>query len=76
MTTNANKPLYRLTFSRIVGQDDDGRDQLGKPKEIGAVWPRKGGKKGGLVQFDMIPIELTQRQGVMFLVPLDDAAAE
>ena len=67
-----NRPLYRVTFSRITGQDDQGRDELARPKEIGAVWPRKGGKTGGILQLDIIPIELTQRQGVIFLVPVED----
>lgn len=65
-------PLYRVSFSRITGQDTHGRDELARPKEIGAVWPRKNGKQGGILQLDIIPIELTQRQGVIFLVPLED----
>ena len=72
--TNRNPnplPLYRVTFSRITGQDTQGNDVLARPKEIGAVWPRKGGKEGGILQLDIIPIELTQRQGVIFLVPVD-----
>jgi hypothetical protein len=64
-----NLPLYRVSFARITGQDPDGRDELSRPKEIGAVWPRKNGKQGGILQLDIIPIELTQRQGVIFLVP-------
>ena len=66
-----NLPLYRVSFARITGQDGQGRDELTRPKEIGAVWPRKNGKQGGILQLDIIPIELTQRQGVIFLVPLD-----
>lgn len=66
-----NFPLYRVSFARITGQDRDGRDELSRPKEIGAVWPRKNGKQGGILQLDIIPIELTQRQGVIFLVPVD-----
>lgn len=74
MTTEPpQRPLFRLTFSRIIGQDKDGKDILARPKEIGAVWPRKHGKKGGLVSLDMIPVELAQRKGVLFLVPNDDA---
>ncbi|MGX5774991.1 hypothetical protein [Methylorubrum zatmanii] len=65
-------PLYRLTFARITGQDERGKDVLGRPKEIGAVWARKNGKAGGIVALDIIPIELTQRQGVLFLVPTDE----
>ncbi len=66
-----DRPLYRVTFSRITGQDQDGRDELARPKEIGAVWPRRNGKTGGILTLDIIPIELTQRQGVIFLVPVD-----
>jgi hypothetical protein len=67
-----NLPLFRVSFARITGQDRNGRDELSRPKEIGAVWPRKNGKQGGILQFDIIPIELTQRQGVIFLVPVED----
>lgn len=69
--TETTKPLYRVTFSRITGKDQYGKDILSRPKEIGAVWARKGDKKGGVVNLDLIPIELTQRQGVLFLVPID-----
>lgn len=65
------RPLYRVTFSRITGRDRDGRDILSRPKEIGAVWPRKRGKIGGVLTLDLIPVELAQRQGVIFLVPVD-----
>lgn len=67
-----DRPLYRVTFSRITGQDRNGRDELARPKEIGAVWPRKNGKTGGLLVLDIIPVELSQRQGVIFLVPVDE----
>lgn len=74
MKTNSKpeRPLYRVTFSRITGKDNDGRDILSKPKEIGAVWRRKNDKAGGIVTLDLIPIELTQRQGVLFLVPVGE----
>lgn len=71
-TSETNRPLFRVTFSRITGKDDEGRDQLTRPKEIGAVWPRKGDKKGGIVALDLIPVELSQRQGVIFLVPVGE----
>lgn len=63
------RPLYRVTFSRITGQDRDGNDVLSRPKEIGAVWPRRNGKTGGILSLDHIPVELAQRKGVIFLVP-------
>ena len=66
------RPLFRVTFSRITGQDQEGKDILSRPKEIGAAWPRKNGKAGALINLDLIPIELTQRQGVLFLVPVDE----
>lgn len=75
MTTTKSQPsqpLYRVTFARITGQDRQGNDMLARPKEIGAVWPRKNGKKGGVLALDIIPIELTQRQGALFLVPVED----
>ncbi|MBK1623111.1 hypothetical protein CKO32_05980 [Afifella marina DSM 2698] len=68
-----------MTFSRIVGQDQRGSDILGRPKEIGAVWPRKNGKTGGILSLDIIPVELTQRQGVIFVLPVngdDDGGAQ
>lgn len=76
-TTKSERPLFRITFSRITGKDDQGNDMLSRPKEIGAVWARKHGKAGGLISLDLIPVELSQRQGVMFLLPVgqDDAGA-
>lgn len=71
-TFKPERPLYRVTFSRITGKDDEGREILSKPKEIGAVWRRKNDKAGGIVVLDLIPIELTQRQGVLFLVPVGE----
>lgn len=64
MTTK--KPTHRVSFSRIVGQDDKGNDRLGSAREIGAVWPRENGK-GGILRFDHIPVELTRHQGVIFI---------
>lgn len=69
--TQTERPLYRVTFSRITGQDRSGNDILSRPKEIGAVWPRKNGKAGAILALDLIPVELPQRQGVIFLVPVD-----
>lgn len=70
-TTTANLPLYRVTFSRITGTDDDGKDVLSRPKEIGAVWPRKRDKKGAILDLDIIPTDLVDRNGVIFLVPVE-----
>ena len=70
-TQKSDLPLYRVSFSRITGQDGNGQDELARPKEIGAIWPRKNGKAGGILQLDIIPIELTQRQGVIFITPIE-----
>ncbi|SMH30173.1 hypothetical protein [Mesorhizobium australicum] len=67
--TKPERPLYRVTFSRITGKDEHDQDILSRPKEIGAVWARKNGKTGALMILDLIPVELSQRQGVIFLVP-------
>ena len=72
MTNSTNRPTHRVSFARITGQDEQGRDVLGASREIGAVWPRKG-KSGGIIRFDHIPIELTQHQGVLFLNPVDQS---
>lgn len=64
------KPLFRVSFSRIH-KDADGNQLVGRPKEIGAIWPRKNGKKGGILALDLIPIELTRREGVLFILPVD-----
>ena len=68
-TTN-DKPIYRVTFSRITGKDEHGNDILARPKEIGAAWARKGDKKGAVVSLDIIPTDLVNRNGVLFLVPV------
>ncbi|OJJ12950.1 hypothetical protein BKI51_02470 [Alphaproteobacteria bacterium AO1-B] len=68
-----NKPLYRVSFSRITGKDNQGNDILGRPKEIGAAWSRKGDKQGAIIQLDIVPTDLMNHNGVMFLVPTETA---
>ena len=65
------RPTHRISFSRIIGKDETGKDILGPAREIGAIWPRKNGKKGGVVKFDHIPAELALHQGVLFTVPVE-----
>ena len=60
------KPTHRVSFSRFVGQNEDGSDKLGSAREIGAVWARENGK-GGILRLDHIPVELTRHQGVIFI---------
>jgi hypothetical protein len=75
MTTNTKpeRPLFRVTFSRVE-TDKDGNDIVTRPKEIGAIWPRKNGKAGGILSFAHIPVELAQRRGVIFVLPVDQDA--
>ena len=40
-TLSKTRPLYRVLFAPITGQDDQGKEQCGPAREIGAVWPRK-----------------------------------
>jgi hypothetical protein len=77
MTTNQpkSKPSHRVSFARIVGQDENGQDRLGTAREIGSVWPRQNGK-GSIIRLDFIPIELTQHQGVLFLSVVEARAED
>jgi len=80
MTDNTNekkeRPMFRVCFSTFRGKDNRGNDIVGSPREIGCVWARKNGKPGGIQDFDHIPVELTQRQGVVFLFPVEDSDNE
>lgn len=67
------KPIHRISFARIVGKDAYGNDRLGPAREIGSVWPRENGKSP-IIRLDLMPIELTQHQGVLFLTPVQSAA--
>ncbi len=64
-----SRPTHRVSFSRIIGQDDQGGDRLGPAREIGAIWPREKG--GGILRLDHVPVELTQHQGVLFITPVE-----
>lgn len=72
-TNKPEKPLYRVTFSRITGKDVNGPDILARPKEIGAAWSRKGDKKIAILTLDLIPTDLVNRDGVLFLVPVEES---
>lgn len=68
-TSSKTRPLYRVLFAPITGQDDRGKDQCGTAREIGAVWPRKG-KSGGILRLDIVPANLDR--GVILLAPLSN----
>ncbi len=66
------KPTHRVSFARVIGQDENGADQLGSAREIGAIWPRENGK-GAILRLDHIPVELTRHQGVLFVSEIGGA---
>lgn len=70
-TPSKNRPQFRVCFARKTGVDADGQDILGSANQIGSVWPRRD-NKGSILRLDLIPIELTQHQGVLFLFPADE----
>lgn len=67
--TKTERPLFRVTFSSVK-TDKDGNETVGKPREIGAAWPRKNGKKGAILSLDLVPVDFGK--GVIFLLPVDD----
>jgi hypothetical protein len=69
-----NRPIYGVSFARILAKDENGNDVLGSARQIGAIWERKNGK-GGILRFDHIPVELTQHQGVIFITTVEDDEA-
>lgn len=66
-TTKTERPLYRVTFSSVKMKD--GNEVVGKPREIGAAWARKAGKKGAILALDLVPVDFAS--GVIFLLPVD-----
>lgn len=70
--TKSERPTHRVSFSRIIATAQDGNDILGPAREIGAVWARRNGKKGGIIRLDHVPAELVQHQGVLFLTEVTE----
>ncbi|MEM6275373.1 MAG: hypothetical protein AAF714_00370 [Pseudomonadota bacterium] len=66
-----SRPTHRVSFARIIGTDEAGDDRLGAAREIGAIWPRSGGKEGGILRLDHIPVELARHEGVLFVTPVE-----
>ena len=75
MENNKTRPTHRVSFARIIGQDENGNDKLGSTREIGAIWPRKNGggmlfcqgRHGHRAQVTGINCLLAQRQQEMRL---------
>jgi uncharacterized protein (DUF736 family) len=68
--TTSERPLYRVTFSSVK-VDKDGNESVGKPREIGAAWQRRNGKKGAILSLDLVPVDFAK--GIIFLLPVDPA---
>jgi hypothetical protein len=67
-----NGPSHQVSFARITGRDDDGKDVLGPARQIGAIWPRAGKDGDGILRLDHIPEELrSQGGGVVFIRKID-----
>lgn len=66
--TQPERPLFRVTFSSVK-TDKDGNESVGKPREIGAAWPRRNDKKGAIISLDLVPVDFAK--GVIFLLPVD-----
>lgn len=45
MTNKTEKPLFRLTFSRITGKDADGKDILSRPRKSAPRGPAKATRR-------------------------------
>ena len=65
------RPSHRVSFARVNGRDEDGKDILGPAREIGSIWPRKGNEGDGILRFDHIPEEMRSGGGVLFVRKLD-----
>lgn len=50
-------PTHRISFSEKQ-IDERGREKLGQPVEVAAVWPRKHGKQGGIIEWKIAPEKL------------------
>lgn len=67
MSDNEQKtyPTHRISFSEKL-VDGQGNDKLGQPVEVAAVWPRKNGKHGGIIEWKIAPEKL--QGGVFFML--------
>jgi len=64
MSEDKTYPTHRISFSEIT-PDDRGRDTVGRPVEVAAVFPREG-KQGGIIKWNIQPEKLGD--GVYFML--------
>ena len=73
-TQPSPKPAYRIAFAKKNGTNGKGKDQLSYPREIGAAWTRKDESKGLILDFDVIPANMSE--GVILLLPVTERSAD
>jgi hypothetical protein len=66
------RPSHQVSFARITGRDEDGRETLGPARQIGAIWPRAGKDGEGILRLDHMPEELRAGGGVVFVRKIDE----
>jgi hypothetical protein len=70
------RPSHQVSFARITGRDEDGRDVLGPARQIGAIWPRAGKDGEGILRLDHMPEEMRAGDGGVVFVRKIDALRE
>lgn len=65
------RPTHQVSFARITGRDEDGREIVGQARQIGAIWPRAGKDGDGILRLDHMPEELRAGGGVIFVRKID-----
>lgn len=58
-----SRQTHSVSFSRINGRDENGKDILGQRREIGSVWSRPGREGESILRLDHTP----QERGVFFV---------
>lgn len=61
------RPTHSVSFARILGQDERGKDVLGPARQVGSIWPRAGKDGDGILRLDHTPKE----PGVFFTRKID-----
>ncbi|HZF28331.1 MAG TPA: hypothetical protein VE907_04395 [Gammaproteobacteria bacterium] len=72
MSKEKKQPSHQVSFARVNGRDENGREVLGPARQIGAIWPREGKDGEGILRLDHVPEELrAQGGGVLFVRKID-----
>lgn len=63
MSDEKTQPTGRISFAETK-QDHHGQNKVGTPVQVATIWPRKGDKQGGIVDWHIAPEKLGK--GVYF----------